>query len=194
MVQPQRQPGGRPRGAEPDRPPLQDALENILARLGEQGVYASEEKEQFVLEADRLLEDPLFWRKMGEEYQQPLIITGKLGSAAMQMVVYLSAVSPCLAFTYMLRGIAFPTILVLLFYVVLGSLGLSVISLLIGTLTTEKHWQVVLSVLLIIGLVVAFNEFVQHARGLGVHHQHAAEVTELLESAVHRAVIRLPAL
>ncbi len=64
---------------EPDRPPLQDALDNILARLGEQGVYASEEKEQYTLEADRLLEDPLFWRKMGEEYQQPLIITGKLG-------------------------------------------------------------------------------------------------------------------
>ncbi|MFC1596943.1 ABC transporter permease [Planctomycetota bacterium] len=84
------------------------------------------------------------------------IISGKLGSAALQMLVYLSAVSPCLAFTYMLRGIAFPTILVLLLYIVLGSLGLSVISLLIGTLTTEKHWQVVLSVLLIIGLVVAF--------------------------------------
>jgi len=67
---------------EPDRPPLEGALENILARLGEQGVYASEEKEQFVLEADRLLEDPLFWRKMGEEYQQPLIITGKLGFTA----------------------------------------------------------------------------------------------------------------
>ena len=67
---------------EPDRPPLEDALDNLLARIGEQGAYASEEKEQFVLEADRLLEDPLFWRKMGEEYQQPLIITGKLGFAA----------------------------------------------------------------------------------------------------------------
>jgi len=84
------------------------------------------------------------------------IISGKLGSAALQMIVYLSAISPCLAFTYMLRGIAFPTILLLLFYIVLASLALSVISLLIGTLTTEKHWQVVLSVLLIIGLVVAF--------------------------------------
>ena len=64
---------------EPDRPPLQDALDNILARLDEEGSYASEEKEQFALEADRLLEDPEFWRKMGEEYQQPLIVTGKLG-------------------------------------------------------------------------------------------------------------------
>lgn len=84
------------------------------------------------------------------------IISGKLGSVVMQMVVYLSAVSPCLAFTYLLRGIAFPTILMLLFYIVLGSLALSVISLLIGTLTSEKHWQVVLSVVVIIGLVIAF--------------------------------------
>ena len=64
---------------EPDRPPLQDALDNILARLDEEGTYASEEKEQFSLEADRLLEDPEFWRKMGEEYQQPLIVSGRLG-------------------------------------------------------------------------------------------------------------------
>lgn len=64
---------------EPDRPPLQDALDNILARLDEEGSYVSEEKEQYTLEADRLLEDPEFWRKMGEEYQQPLIVTGRLG-------------------------------------------------------------------------------------------------------------------
>jgi hypothetical protein len=64
---------------EPDRPPLQDALDNILARLDEEGSLADEEKTQYALEADRLLEDPEFWRKMGEEYQQPLIVTGKLG-------------------------------------------------------------------------------------------------------------------
>ncbi|MGD8897023.1 MAG: hypothetical protein PVJ73_13380, partial [Acidobacteriota bacterium] len=64
---------------EPDQPPLQIALDNILARLDEEGAYASEEKEQYALEAERLLEDPEFWRKMGEEYQQPLIVTGRLG-------------------------------------------------------------------------------------------------------------------
>lgn len=84
------------------------------------------------------------------------IVSGKLGSAVLQMLIYLSAISPCLAFTYMLRGIAFPTILFAIFYTVLGSLALSLIGLLAGTLTGEKHWQVVLSVVLIIGLLVAF--------------------------------------
>jgi hypothetical protein len=64
---------------EPDRPPLQDALERVLEKLGEQGRYNKEEKDAFKLEADKLLQDPEFWRKMGEEYQQPLVVTGKLG-------------------------------------------------------------------------------------------------------------------
>ena len=63
---------------EPDRPPLQDALEKALEKIGEGGSYDKEEKEQYRLEADRLLQDPEFWRKMGEEYQQPLIVAGKL--------------------------------------------------------------------------------------------------------------------
>jgi hypothetical protein len=63
---------------EPDRPPLQEALEKALEKIGEGGSYDKEEKEQYRLEADRLLQDPEFWRKMGEEYQQPLIVAGKL--------------------------------------------------------------------------------------------------------------------
>jgi hypothetical protein len=63
---------------EPDRPPLQTALETALEKIGEGGAYSRDEKEKFRLEADRLLQDPEFWRKMGEEYQQPLIVAGKL--------------------------------------------------------------------------------------------------------------------
>jgi hypothetical protein len=63
---------------EPDRPPLQAALEAALEKIGEGGSYSKEEKDQFRLEADRILQDPEFWRKMGEEYQQPLIVAGKL--------------------------------------------------------------------------------------------------------------------
>ena len=63
---------------EPDHPPLQEALSQVLEKLGEQGRYNKEEKEQFRLEADKLLQDPEYWRKMGEEYQQPLIVAGQL--------------------------------------------------------------------------------------------------------------------
>lgn len=80
------------------------------------------------------------------------IILGKLGSAALQLIVYLSAVAPCLAFTYILRGIDLPTIGFVLAYTILGSLGLAMIGLLLATATQEKHWQVVLSVFLILGL------------------------------------------
>jgi hypothetical protein len=64
---------------EPDRPPLNDALEKVLERLGEGGKYTKQEREQFKLEADRILQDSAFWRKVGEEFQSPLIVTGRMG-------------------------------------------------------------------------------------------------------------------
>ena len=64
---------------EPDRPPLQRALEGVLEKLGTQGRINKEEKDQYRLESDKLLQDPEYWRKLGEEYQQPLVVTGKLG-------------------------------------------------------------------------------------------------------------------
>jgi hypothetical protein len=64
---------------EPDRPPLQDALDKVLQNLGESGKYTKQEREQYRLEADKLLQDGEFWRKLGEEYQNPLIVTGRIG-------------------------------------------------------------------------------------------------------------------
>ncbi len=64
---------------EPDRPPLQTALEKSLETLGEGGHLNRQERDQYKLETDRVLQDADFWRKIGEEYQNPLIITGKLG-------------------------------------------------------------------------------------------------------------------
>jgi hypothetical protein len=85
------------------------------------------------------------------------IVSGKLGSAVIQILIYTSAIAPCLAFTYMLRGISMPTILFAVTYTVLGALGLSIIGLLVGTLTKAKHWQVLLSVVLIVGLLIVFG-------------------------------------
>ena len=64
---------------EPDHPPLHDALEKLLEKLGEGGKYSKQEKEQYRLESDRVLQDQEFWRRLGEEFQTPLIVTGRVG-------------------------------------------------------------------------------------------------------------------
>ena len=84
------------------------------------------------------------------------IVAGKLGSAAVQLLVYMSAVSPCLAFTYLLRGIEAPTILLALGYAALASLGLSILAILAGTLASERAWQAIWSVVIVLGLLFAF--------------------------------------
>ncbi len=67
---------------DPDHPPLNDALEKVLEKLGPGGKYNKQEREQYRLESDRVLSDAEFWRKIGEEYQNPLIVTGRLGFEA----------------------------------------------------------------------------------------------------------------
>lgn len=80
------------------------------------------------------------------------IVSGKLGSAVVQMMVYYSALAPCIAFTYLLRGIDVVTIGYLLYCSLLVSLLLSQFGLIVATATRASHWQIVLSVLLILFL------------------------------------------
>jgi hypothetical protein len=85
------------------------------------------------------------------------IITGKLWSACVQLAVYLSAVSPCIAFTFLLRGVDAITTGFLIVLAVLGSLGLSVVALLIGAVARVKYTQMVWSVALVLGLAWVFG-------------------------------------
>jgi len=64
---------------EPDRPPLQDALDKLRARFGDGERLSKADREQFRLEAEKILQDGEFWRRIGEEFQNPLIVTGKVG-------------------------------------------------------------------------------------------------------------------
>ncbi len=63
---------------EPDRPPLQDALDRVAQDVAPGGTYGSQEREQYRLEADRVIQDGAFWRKVGEEFKGPLIVTGRV--------------------------------------------------------------------------------------------------------------------
>lgn len=83
------------------------------------------------------------------------IVTGKLGSAILQMLVYYSALAPCIAFTYLLRGIDIVTIVFLLFWTLTASILLASVGLVVATITRARHWQVLLSVLLLVGLCIA---------------------------------------
>jgi hypothetical protein len=82
------------------------------------------------------------------------IVLGKLGSAVLQMIVYYSALAPCIAFTYLLRGIDVITIGLFLTYLFLASLLLSIFGLMMATVTQSRHWQVLLSVVLVLALLV----------------------------------------
>ncbi|WP_442481528.1 ABC transporter permease [Aeoliella sp. SH292] len=84
------------------------------------------------------------------------IIRGKLGSALVQTTVYLSAVAPCIAFTYLLRGVDVVVIAMLLMYTVLGSLGLSMLGLFMAAISQKKQGQVLLSVSLVTLLLLCF--------------------------------------
>jgi ABC-type transport system involved in cytochrome c biogenesis permease component len=77
------------------------------------------------------------------------IVYGKLASAVLQMMVYYSAIAPCIAFTYLLKGLDILTILLFLGYLFMASILLCSMALAIGTITKSRHWQVLVSVLLV---------------------------------------------
>jgi hypothetical protein len=81
------------------------------------------------------------------------IVTGKLGSSLLQKIVYYSALAPCIALTYLLGGVDVVTIGVMLVYTFAASLMLSIVAITVSTVTRARHWQVLLSVLLMIGLL-----------------------------------------
>lgn len=77
------------------------------------------------------------------------IVLGKLGSAGLQMAVYLSAVVPCVAFSYLLRGIDLTQIGILLSLAICGSLALCCVGLMLAGFA-RFNW---LAIMLNLGLM-----------------------------------------
>lgn len=73
------------------------------------------------------------------------IVLGKLGSAALQMIVYLSAVVPCVAFSYLLRGIDLTQIAILLMLAIVGSMSLCCLGLALAGFSRLKWLAVMLN-------------------------------------------------
>ncbi|MFO0871525.1 MAG: hypothetical protein U0935_21595 [Pirellulales bacterium] len=83
------------------------------------------------------------------------IVAGKLASTFLQIMLYASALTPCIAFTYLLRGVDVLTICFVIYYTVAFSIFLSTLGLLIATVTRARHWQILLSIVLLLGLLIA---------------------------------------
>lgn len=85
----------------------------------------------------------------------PHIIRGKLASAMLQVMVYFSVTAPCIAFTYMLRGIDLGTITVTLGYTMLFSFALTCTALLLAASVRSIHWQILMTVITLVSLSIA---------------------------------------
>lgn len=85
------------------------------------------------------------------------IVYGKLSVAALQMIVYLSILAPCIAFTYLLRGIALGVIGYLLLLIVVSCMFLSSTSIMLAAIARNRTLQVLFSILMVIAQLIAFG-------------------------------------
>jgi hypothetical protein len=69
------------------------------------------------------------------------IVMGKLNSAMLQMLIYFAAIVPCLAFTYLLRGIDLLTITTLIVVIFFTALVVTAAALMMATLTEKRAGQ-----------------------------------------------------
>ena len=80
------------------------------------------------------------------------IVLGKLSTAMLQMVIYLSVIAPCIALTYMLDGISYPLIGIVLLIAVGGSIFLTILGLLLAGASRSYAMGMGISVFFILGL------------------------------------------
>lgn len=83
------------------------------------------------------------------------IVIGKLNSALLQMMLYFAAVVPCLVFCYLLRGVTFGSILILIELVGVNAMVLTSLAILLATLVPNRVGQTMVLLMLIVAILVA---------------------------------------
>ena len=86
------------------------------------------------------------------------IVMGKLNSSVLQMLIYFAAVVPCLAFTFLLRGVDLLTIVYLVLLVTTVSLLVTTIALMLATVAPSRAGQTMS--LLMTMAVILLAEFI----------------------------------
>ena len=84
------------------------------------------------------------------------IVRGKMASSLVQILLYLSALAPCIVLTYLLRGVGLFTILFSLGFTVAFSITETAIALLLASLSRSRMLQTGSSVLLLGALLWSF--------------------------------------
>ena len=82
------------------------------------------------------------------------IVSGKMNSAVLQMLIYFSAIVPCLAFCYLLRGIGLLTIILAVVIVFVIAMVLTALALVLSTLAQGRTLQTFLLVGLVAFIVI----------------------------------------
>jgi hypothetical protein len=84
------------------------------------------------------------------------IVEGKMATASLQVLLYVSALAPCIVMTYLLRGISLWAVLLVLLGGVAYSLLLVAMALLVAAASQTRTGQSGMSVLLLAILVISF--------------------------------------
>lgn len=70
------------------------------------------------------------------------VVTGKLASAALQMLLYFVALFPCVAYAYTLRGVDLPTLGLLMAMLVFAGLWLTIVALFFAPVSVGRTGQI----------------------------------------------------
>ena len=82
------------------------------------------------------------------------ILLGKLSVSALQLVVYLSVIAPCIALTYLLRGVTLEVIAMTILIISTVSLAISVVAISVAAFSRTRIQQVFFSIILLVGQVI----------------------------------------
>ena len=83
------------------------------------------------------------------------ILIGKLSVAGLQLVIYVSVIAPCIALTYLLRGVTLEVIAMTLLVLISCSIALSTLAISVASFSRTRVQQVFFSIILLGGQVVA---------------------------------------
>lgn len=95
------------------------------------------------------------------------IVHGKMASACLQIVLYLSALAPCIVLTYLLRGVSLFSILFLLGLTVVFSICETAVALLLAAISRTRLVQNGVAVIALAGLLIAFFSWIALIVGEG---------------------------